>query len=38
MLMMLQDRLGQHFALSKDTIANAAKRVQNGAKDVLERR
>ncbi|KAF1834598.1 hypothetical protein BDW02DRAFT_568843 [Decorospora gaudefroyi] len=33
-----QDRLGQHFALSKDAVANAAKRVQDGAKDALERR
>ncbi|KAF1939216.1 hypothetical protein EJ02DRAFT_457168 [Clathrospora elynae] len=40
-----QDRLGQHFTLSRDAVANAAKKVQegakkvqDGAKDVLERR
>ena len=33
-----QDRLGSHFALSKDAVVNAAQRVQDGAKDVLSRR
>jgi len=33
-----QDRLGQHFSLSKDAVANAAQRVQDGAKDVLHGR
>jgi len=38
MLIVLQDRLGQHFSLSKDAVANAAQRVQDGAKDVLHGR
>ncbi|OAL55317.1 hypothetical protein IQ07DRAFT_582817 [Pyrenochaeta sp. DS3sAY3a] len=30
-----QDRLGGHFGLDKDTVANAAQRVQDGARDLL---
>jgi hypothetical protein len=34
----MQDRLGEHFALTRDAVANAAQRVKDGAKDVLPRR
>ncbi|EOA88426.1 hypothetical protein ACJQWK_02119 [Exserohilum turcicum] len=33
-----QDRFGSHFALTKDTVANAAQRVKDGAQDVLSKR
>ncbi|EUC38464.1 hypothetical protein COCVIDRAFT_85435 [Bipolaris victoriae FI3] len=33
-----QERLGSHFGLSKDSVANAAQRVKDGAQDVLSRR
>jgi len=31
-----QDRLGQHFSLTKDAVANAAQRVQDGAQRVQD--
>ncbi|KAH7348167.1 hypothetical protein BKA66DRAFT_447368 [Pyrenochaeta sp. MPI-SDFR-AT-0127] len=33
-----QDRYGAHFSLDKDTLASAAQRVQDGAKDVLSKK
>ncbi|KAF1844854.1 uncharacterized protein K460DRAFT_394650 [Cucurbitaria berberidis CBS 394.84] len=33
-----QDRYGSRFGLSQDTVASAAQKVKDGAKDVLERR
>merc|ERR1712137_46954 len=33
-----QDRLGSHFHLTKDAVADAAQRLKDGAKDILPRR
>ncbi|KAL6707084.1 hypothetical protein ACN47E_004836 [Coniothyrium glycines] len=33
-----QERLGQHFGLTKEAVQAAAQRLKDGAKDVLERR
>ncbi|RYO31448.1 hypothetical protein AA0113_g10758 [Alternaria arborescens] len=33
-----QDRLGSHFHLTRDAVADAAQRLKDGAKDVLPRR
>jgi hypothetical protein len=37
-LIPLQDRLGQHFHLTRDAVVDAAQRLKDGAKDVLPRR
>lgn len=34
----MKDRLAQHFSLNRDAVVNAAQRLKDGAKDVLERR
>jgi hypothetical protein len=36
-LTFLQDRYGGHLGLDRNTVENAAKRVQDGARNVLER-
>jgi hypothetical protein len=36
-LTLMQDNFGGHFGLDRSTVENAAKRVQNGARNVLEK-
>lgn len=37
LLIGVQDQYGGHFGLDRGTVENAAKRVQNGARNVLEK-